>query len=68
MNDVKRYIIGTNEVIVVRDKAISSEYISQEGRSIDTKTYTSTVGYKQLVNGPSKKKFDMQAVLKRVTW
>jgi hypothetical protein len=68
MNDVKRYIIGTNEVIVVRDKALCSENIIHEGRGIDIKTDTITDGYKQSVNDPSKKKLDIQAVLKGATW
>jgi hypothetical protein len=68
MNDVKRYIIGTNEVIVVRDKALCSENIIQEDRGIDIKTDTITDGYKQSVNDPSKKKLDIQAVLKGATW
>jgi len=68
MNDVKRYIIGTNEVIVVRDKALCSENIIQEDRGIDIKTDTITYGCKQSVNDPSKKKLDIQAVLKGATW
>jgi|GEM_PF-4501480 hypothetical protein len=68
MNDVKRYIIGTNEVIVVRDKALCSENIIQEDRGIDIKTDTITDGCKQSVNDPSKKKLDIQAVLKGATW